>query len=239
MSRARGGRSVTSRSPIEIVPPVTSSRPAIIRSSVDLPQPEGPTRTRNSPLPMVSDTPSTATTPPEKTLLRLSRTISATQTIMESIPHPSKESNGIDHFADCLYSRLHDGGDRIPRENDQAERGAAAGARADRASRRRHRYPLREAAQRGPRRLAPDRPRRARRPRARGLPRAPAGQRDLRPTAEDLPTAHDDLVQRGHAPAWHGTEQADALAHPPARRAAARPFSECLSGRRDRRRQAA
>ena len=53
MSRARGGRSVTSRSPIEIVPPVTSSRPAIIRSSVDLPQPDGPTRTRNSPLPMV------------------------------------------------------------------------------------------------------------------------------------------------------------------------------------------
>src|SRR6266480_2320287 len=168
MSRARGGRSVTSRSPIEIVPLVTSSRPAIIRSSVD------------SPLPIVSETPSTATTPPEKTLLRLSRTISATQTIVKSIPHPSTESNGIDHFAGCLYSRLHDGGDRIPREDDQAERGAAAGARADRASRRRHRDPLRAAAQRGPRRLAPDRPRRARRPRARGLPRAPAGQRDLR-----------------------------------------------------------
>src|SRR5947207_3527922 len=239
MSRARGGRSVTSRSPIEIVPLVTSSRPAIIRSSVDLPQPDGPTRTRNSPLPIVSETPSTATTPPAKTLLRLSRTISATQTIVKSIPHPSTESNGIDHFAGCLYSRLHDGGDRIPREDDQAERGAAAGARADRASRRRHRDPLRAAAQRGPRRLAPDRPRRARRPRARGLPRAPAGQRDLRPTAEDLPAAHDDLVQRGHAPAWHGTEQHDALAHSPARRAAFRSFPQCLSGRRDRRRQAA
>ena len=32
-----------------IVPSVTSSRPAIIRSSVDLPQPDGPTKTQNSP----------------------------------------------------------------------------------------------------------------------------------------------------------------------------------------------
>src|SRR4029453_18051160 len=114
MSRARGGRSVTSRSPIELVPRVPSPRPGIIRSSVDLPQPDGPTRTRNSPLPIVSETPSTATTPPEKTLLRLSRTISATQTIVESIPHPPAECNGIDHFAKCLYSRLHDGGDWSP-----------------------------------------------------------------------------------------------------------------------------
>src|SRR6478609_8934973 len=124
MSRARGGSSVTSRSPIEIVPAVTSSRPAIIRSSVDLPQPDGPTRTRNSPLSMVSETPSTATTSPEKTLLTLSRTISATRTIEESIPHLSSESNGIDHFGLSLYSRLHDGVGRCPAEDDQAERRA-------------------------------------------------------------------------------------------------------------------
>src|SRR5262252_4482752 len=126
MSRARGGRSVTSRSPIEIVPADTSSSPAIIRSSVDLPHPDGPTRTRNSPLPIVSETPSTATTSPEKTLLTLSRTISAIETIVESIPHPGAESNGIDHFPWWLYSRLHDGRDRSPAEDDQAERGAAA-----------------------------------------------------------------------------------------------------------------
>src|SRR5215471_15595020 len=143
MSRARGGKSVTSRSPIEIVPVVASSRPAIIRRRVDLPQPDGPTRTRNSPLPIVSDTPSTATTPPEKTLLTLSRTISATETIVESIPHPPTESNGIDHFRFGLYSRLHHGRHRSPAEDDEAERGAAAGARADRAARRRYRYPLR------------------------------------------------------------------------------------------------
>src|SRR6059058_2976710 len=105
MSRARGGRSVTSRAPIEIVPAVTSSRPAIIRSSVDLPQPEGPTRTRNSPLPIVSETLSTATTPPEKILLTLLSLISATRAIVESIPHPPREGNGIDHLARSLYSR--------------------------------------------------------------------------------------------------------------------------------------
>src|SRR5215475_10085006 len=107
MSLERGGRSVTSRSPMEIVPAVTSSRPAIIRNSVDFPQPDGPTRTRNSPLAIVRETPSTATTSPEKTLLTLSRTISATETIVEPIPHPPTESNGIDHFSYPLYSRLH------------------------------------------------------------------------------------------------------------------------------------
>src|SRR5688572_15511512 len=49
MSRERGGRSLTTVPPIAISPPVISSRPAIIRSSVDLPQPEGPTKTTNSP----------------------------------------------------------------------------------------------------------------------------------------------------------------------------------------------
>src|SRR2546425_4127262 len=48
MSRSFGGRSFTTRSPIEISPAVISSSPAIIRSVVDLPQPEGPTRTTNS-----------------------------------------------------------------------------------------------------------------------------------------------------------------------------------------------
>src|SRR5256885_1111661 len=43
MSRRRGASSVTSASPIEIEPLETSSSPAIMRSSVDFPQPEGPT----------------------------------------------------------------------------------------------------------------------------------------------------------------------------------------------------
>ena len=76
-----------------------------MRRRVDLPQPEGPTRTRNSPLPIVSETLSTATTPPEKILLTLLSLISATRAIVESIPHPPPEGNGIDHLARSLYSR--------------------------------------------------------------------------------------------------------------------------------------
>ena len=49
MSRLRGSRWVTSRSPMWIGPAVVSSIPAISFSSVDLPQPDGPTSTMNSP----------------------------------------------------------------------------------------------------------------------------------------------------------------------------------------------
>src|SRR5437667_11455764 len=49
MSRSFGWTLLTTRSPIEMVPEVMFSRPASIRSRVDLPQPEGPTSTTNSP----------------------------------------------------------------------------------------------------------------------------------------------------------------------------------------------
>src|SRR4026208_659294 len=48
MSRSFGGRSLTTRSPIEISPAVISSRPATMRRVVVLPQPDGPTKTMNS-----------------------------------------------------------------------------------------------------------------------------------------------------------------------------------------------
>ncbi len=48
MSRLLGGSSLTTRPPISITPSEISSSPAIIRRAVDLPQPEGPTRTMNS-----------------------------------------------------------------------------------------------------------------------------------------------------------------------------------------------
>src|SRR3569623_2679905 len=47
--RSLGSRSVTSRAPSVSCPAVTSSRPASMLSSVVLPQPEGPSSTRNSP----------------------------------------------------------------------------------------------------------------------------------------------------------------------------------------------
>src|SRR6201746_1231017 len=57
MSRSLGWTLLTTRSPIEIVPEVMFSRPASIRSNVDLPQPEGPTSTTNSPSSIGIDTP--------------------------------------------------------------------------------------------------------------------------------------------------------------------------------------
>src|SRR5882724_13264194 len=62
MSRSLGGRSLTTRSPIEISPEVISSSPATMRSVVVLPQPDGPTKTMNSLSRMVRFTSLTACT---------------------------------------------------------------------------------------------------------------------------------------------------------------------------------
>ena len=50
--------------PMEIVPSLMVSSPAIMRSNVDLPQPDGPSSTVKELSGMVSDTPFTASTPP-------------------------------------------------------------------------------------------------------------------------------------------------------------------------------
>src|SRR5882724_9259683 len=52
MSRSFGAMSLTTRPPISIVPALGLSSPATMLSSVDFPQPEGPTSTVNSPLSM-------------------------------------------------------------------------------------------------------------------------------------------------------------------------------------------
>src|SRR5258706_9478609 len=57
MSRSFGATPLTTRSPIAIRPAEISSSPAIILKSVDLPQPEGPTRTQNSPSSTPTSTP--------------------------------------------------------------------------------------------------------------------------------------------------------------------------------------
>src|SRR3982751_3424961 len=57
MSRSFGATRFTTLPPIAISPSVISSSPAIMRSSVDLPQPDGPTRTQNSPSAMATSTP--------------------------------------------------------------------------------------------------------------------------------------------------------------------------------------
>src|SRR6188472_2733575 len=57
MSRSFGWRSLTRAPSMAISPSVIVSRPAIMLSRVDLPQPEGPTSTRNSPSPMAMSIP--------------------------------------------------------------------------------------------------------------------------------------------------------------------------------------
>ncbi len=64
MSRSAGSTSLTTRPPIEQVPDEIVSRPATMRSKVDLPQPDGPTSTVKEPSGMSIDTPFTASTLP-------------------------------------------------------------------------------------------------------------------------------------------------------------------------------
>src|SRR6476660_5973321 len=64
MSRSLGWTLLTTRSPMEIVPEVMFSSPASIRNKVDLPQPEGPTRTTNAPSSIGIDTPCRTSKPP-------------------------------------------------------------------------------------------------------------------------------------------------------------------------------
>src|ERR671918_1946702 len=75
--RARGGRPLTTLPPISTSPAVASSSPAIVRSSVVLPQPEGPSRTRYSPSPVPRSTPSTAATSPWRKCFLSPRTSTA------------------------------------------------------------------------------------------------------------------------------------------------------------------
>ncbi len=65
MLRSLGSRSFTTRPSIAISPEVMVSSPATMRSSVDLPQPEGPTITTNSPSPMSTSMPWITLTAPK------------------------------------------------------------------------------------------------------------------------------------------------------------------------------
>ena len=74
MRRLAGGNWVTSRSPMRMVPDVGVSSPAIMRSVVVLPQPDGPSSTVKLPAGTVKLTPWIAAAPPY-CLVRLSRTM--------------------------------------------------------------------------------------------------------------------------------------------------------------------
>src|ERR1700755_2533301 len=90
MSRSRGATSLTTRGPIEISPEVVSSSPATIRSDVDLPEPEGPTRIVNSPSAISRSRPSTARVPSSKTFETSSNAIDATTHLPDVVSVPER-----------------------------------------------------------------------------------------------------------------------------------------------------
>src|SRR5262245_17823609 len=69
--RARGVMSLTISSLIRTSPEVCRSRPAMTLKKVVLPQPDGPSSTKNSPSRTDRLTPSTAVTPPKSFLISL------------------------------------------------------------------------------------------------------------------------------------------------------------------------
>src|SRR5271155_291871 len=66
MSRSLGATEFTSVTSMRISPSLTVSSPAIIASSVDLPQPEGPTRAMNSPVRASRSMPLRTSTAPKR-----------------------------------------------------------------------------------------------------------------------------------------------------------------------------
>src|SRR5713226_10642742 len=87
MPRSRGVKSLTRRPPMRISPEVGSSRPAIIRSRVVLPEPEGPRRTRNSPSRLSRSTLATAPTFPRlNTLVSFLVSTTAMDLSLSSLP---------------------------------------------------------------------------------------------------------------------------------------------------------
>ena len=91
MSRCDGRRPLTTSSPIVIVPEVSSSRPAMQRSVVVLPQPDGPSMTNSSPSPISRSSSSTATVPSGNALCRL---LTRTSAISAAPPRASRRRRG-------------------------------------------------------------------------------------------------------------------------------------------------
>src|SRR3546814_195142 len=96
MSRAAARRKETSSPSSRILPEVGSSSPAIILSVVVLPQPEGPSSTKNSPFSMVKEESSTATKS-VKRLCRFSSRISATSPLRKLADDHEGDGAGQDH----------------------------------------------------------------------------------------------------------------------------------------------
>src|ERR1700754_871651 len=136
MSRSFGARSLTVSPSIFSSPLEMSSSPAIIRSAVDLPQPEGPTRIMNSPSSMSRFMSLTASKPSGKTLVTSSSTISAICCSLsldgaggEAGDDPALEEEDEDDDRDRHHDRR--GGDRAGRLGERGLAGEEGQRRGD------------------------------------------------------------------------------------------------------------
>src|SRR5438067_4272625 len=96
ISRCDARLNVTSSPPSRILPEDGSSSPAIIRKVVVLPQPEGPSKTKNSPSAIVNDDARTAVKSPKR-FCKLSRRISATALLREMTGDEEAQRARNDH----------------------------------------------------------------------------------------------------------------------------------------------
>src|SRR5436190_23324487 len=113
MPRREGATSFTTSPSIFIVPLVMSSSPAIRRSRVDFPQPDGPTNTTNSPDWMSRSTPLITCTAPNDLVMAL-RLTSAILTYPQSTLHGAREQPADE---ESLQRQEHD-----ERHDDRHER---------------------------------------------------------------------------------------------------------------------
>jgi hypothetical protein len=161
MSRSFGGTWLTTRLLIRISPPEMFSSPAIIRRSVDFPQPDGPTRMTNSPSSMSIDTPWMTGVAPKLLVTSLIST--------DAI---RVEPRSVRAARDGVAASLED-------------RGAAAGRRADRSARPEARLPP-LAADRARARLPPSSLAAIIGVRPREIKRSAASASDHEPVREDI-----------------------------------------------------
>src|SRR6185503_2105962 len=121
MSLSFGRAWVASRPSISTRPEETVSIPAIIRSRVDLPQPEGPTRTRNSPSAISSETRWTASAlPPGKVLVT---SCSAIRPTWPPLGRPVCSLDGPGGQPACQVA-LEEGEDQERRDHREQQAGA-------------------------------------------------------------------------------------------------------------------
>src|SRR5260370_20286915 len=142
MSRSFGAAELTSRPSMRISPEETDSRPAIIASSVDLPQPDGPTRAMNSPDKASRSTPLRTSTVPK--LLRRFEIVSADMDA-PSFDRALRQAAHEISAAEEINQQRRNGADQHARAHDVIDPDiGAAGRHADQRRGDRLRAPARE-----------------------------------------------------------------------------------------------